>query len=160
MKTPDGPSCRAPAADLVVEDAGSRRPGCNGFNPFRTPGKPGRRLLLAGLGLAVLAVAVVARTSSPAHRIDREHALQVAVGMSEAGVEGLFGVPAGNYHPRGRVLALNKDIPAGPMKVWVGSELGVVVWFDGDGRAWHRRVASVTAARESFLGIVRRRLGL
>lgn len=111
-----------------------------------------RRRLLWLVGIAVLGVVLWPR---PAHRITRENVLRIELGMSEQEVNDLLRVPAGNYHPRGKLLALSSNLPAGTPKVWVGDELGLAVWFDEDRRITQKQVAMVCQDRTPLVAAVR-----
>lgn len=113
-----------------------------------------RRLLTMGIGSALLSVLFLWPRGTT-HRISRENAMRVEVGMDEQEIENILGVPAGNYNPRGRVLALSRDLPVGPMKAWVGDELGLALWFDDRGRIRDKRIALVCQDRRSFFVVLR-----
>jgi hypothetical protein len=124
-----------------------------------------RGLLLAGLlAVAMLgALGIVWWAAGPRHRINRETIALVQEGMTEAEVEALFGVPAGNYSGgRGelafmtgrRLRALSPSC-----KEWVGDETGARVAFDADGRVvW--TLCGVVLYEETLLDRVRRWLRL
>lgn len=57
-------------------------------------GRLGRAALVLGVLMTTLAYPLLA---PPAHRIDRGHLARIMPGMSEADVEGIFGVPPGDY---------------------------------------------------------------
>jgi hypothetical protein len=57
-------------------------------------GRLGRAALVLGVLLTTLAYPLLA---PPAHRIDRGHLALITPGMTEADVEGILGVPAGDY---------------------------------------------------------------
>jgi hypothetical protein len=117
-------------------------------------------VILVSVGL-VLVLAISLWRSAPSHNIDRENVLCVEVGMTEKDVEELFGVPAGNYNRTGNVLALSSGLPEGPVKVWVGDDLGIALWFDEEGRVRAKRTAAVCQnRRESFFAMMRRKVGL
>ena len=62
-------------------------------------GKRKRLLLSAPIvaGLAVVALTPWARPTPPRHRINRHGFEQIRMGMTQADVEGILGVPPGQY---------------------------------------------------------------
>jgi hypothetical protein len=150
--------------------------------PRQTPplaGHPMKRkrllLILGCLATVLLAGYGTLRLMAPQHRITKENIAAIKEGMTEAEVQALLGVPAGDYSSKqtGGVFILG-DRPwadsffAGPDiverdggKFWVGDETSVWVRFDDVGQVvvvWPGRF--IANGNESFLTKLRRWLGM
>ncbi len=125
------------------------------------------RLLLTGFIVVLMAWGsfLAFRPFAPRHRIDREGVRELREGMSEAEVEQVLGVPAGDYSSRKRsyagedvtFVALYTDLD---QKEWVGDEVRVSVGFGPDGKAWTIYRSWPFCDDEDFLDRLRRLLHL
>jgi hypothetical protein len=105
----------------------------------------GKWLILPAVLAAALGVAAFVcwlDPGGPAHRVNLYTAEKVRQGMTQRQVEGMFGVPPGDYsaqpganHPEG--------VPSRPglrREDWTADEGGAVIFFDAEGRVADRIV--------------------
>ncbi len=112
--------------------------------------------LLASLG-------VVWWITASTHNINEATVAMVQDGMTEAEVEALFGVPAGNHtFPQAEMFFITGRrilAPSPSCKDWVGDEVGIRVAFNANGRvSWSQR--GYVAGQVSLIDRVRRWLRL
>ena len=125
-----------------------------------------RRVLLSLLavgGLGLVSFFGLLWLTAPSHRIDAESYENIKKGMTENEVEGIFGVPAGDYDPpmkNERIYPVSDlFVPAVPAeaKEWKGRGLVVTIWFDDTGKVFHSQMRGRYS--ETFLDKVRGFLG-
>ena len=130
--------------DGVPEDAMSRR----GW------------LLWLGLLICLGTLGLLACLGLPGPRIDQGSFEKIQTGMTQQEVENLIGCSPGNYNGRWRIfhdggLEGSDD----RYKEWVGQEMAILVWLDGDGKVSRKESLSLgMTRRDSFLDRLRRLL--
>ena len=128
------------------------------------------------LSLLILAISAGVTAAQPAHRINAESYAKIRRGMTEKEIEGIFGVPFGQYttgkvscviqtmtiaiqHSSYRLPDYHLSSPGGlfqmPHKAWIGNEIGIWVYFDEDGRVLTTRCSSVIPAEPDLLEWIR-----
>jgi hypothetical protein len=126
------------------------------------------RLLLTGFVVVLLAWVgfLAVRPWVPRHRIDREGVQELRRGMTEAEVERVLGVPAGDYaYPRRRyifppTISTYEYIEPLAWKEWAGDEVKVRIGFGPDGTAWSISRSLAVRRTEGALDHIRRLLHL
>jgi hypothetical protein len=129
-------------------------------------------LILACVAAILLAGYGTLRLTAPPHRITWESIERIQEGMSEANVECILGVPAGDYSSTEhgatfvlgeggyrRQVVQGRDLLQGGAKVWVGDRGAVWLTFDASKRVSGIRIGLVES-EESFLDKLRRWLGM
>jgi hypothetical protein len=98
-------------------------------------------VIAGGLGAAVCVLWF--HPGGSAHRIDLDTAEKVCAGMTQRQVEGLFGVPPGDYSSQPGTMhceGVAERWPGLRREDWTADEGGAVVYFDADGRVADRIV--------------------
>lgn len=100
-----------------------------------------RRLVFLAICLALvcLTLFVIVRMDARKDRITWKNIERIQIGMTEAEVEAIFGVPPGNYNATELFVTDDHD----PRRIWIGDGPGVALRFDADGRVSEiRRLAT------------------
>jgi hypothetical protein len=122
-----------------------------------------RRLLLsltAFTCLGLLGFFGLVWLTAPAHRINHESFENLRRGMTESEVEGILGVPAGDYEPPDfkRRIYPSSDLFIPVVlceeKQWKGGGYVINIWFDDSQKLYHCRING--QAPDTFLDKVRR----
>jgi hypothetical protein len=122
-----------------------------------------RYWLVCAAALLALCVSAALLGRAPARRLDVSAFGRVEAGMTEAEVERLLGVPAGDYGSWGLLAPVAPRMAAGE-KAWCDDEEVLFVRFDGGAVAEVKHMSwnldpSMRGVRGFFLRL-RRRLGL
>lgn len=111
--------------------------------------------LVVLIGLLGLFAVWLAWTPGREDRITWENIYRVQSGMTEAEVEAIFNVPAGNYHREGFMVTPAEEYK--PCKLWLGDGQGIMLRFDAAGKVCEKVNLAVprerTPRRATVVGV-------